>query len=538
MAKILVLPSEIIEGQESGNSYAFPSDNILMSDKETTVEEAINTKPGEKIPNTSDPEQPGGEIFNDYENNIASGNRSHAEGYQTTASGYYAHAEGMITTASGPLASHAEGTNTTSSGMSSHSEGSSTVASGNNSHAEGSGTIASSNDQHAQGRYNIEDADGVYAHIVGWGTSPTSRANIHTITTTGDGWFAGKVSAGTTESPATPTENNDLITKKYFDNELHEYAQKAPVIVDVFDDGEQPISFNKTYSEIVSYIEDGQDVVLNNFISNYRYSNSIRQMDGSDALCFTNIYTENGYDNDFAIYGYWIDENNKCGSYSKQVNEDKFVFTGSYDSTDQTISVYSTNIIQYIKNALSGHKIILIHLENNDSDCIASFITLIDDKAYFSVKIPSDNDNNIELHDKVIIIDDSDNIELVDSQSKHYILNTYTSGDTTIYTYNDGTKEMYFKYSTTVTPSISCGNLRYYIDSSNSYGNQYYQNVDIPVPEGFTNITHFDINNVCSTGYPGIHVKELTTSNIGLNVTNISNTTELNITFYIHIIGN
>ena len=156
MAKILVLPSEVIDGQESGNSYAFPSDNILMSDNITTVEEAINNKPGEKIPNNSDPEQPGGEIFNSYEDieeygisrNIASGGYSHAEGGSTTASGEASHAEGYH-------------------------------------------TLASSNYQHVQGKYNIEDTAGTYAHIVGWGTSNTDRKNIHTITTTGDGWFAG-----------------------------------------------------------------------------------------------------------------------------------------------------------------------------------------------------------------------------------------------------------------------------------------------------------------------------------------------------------
>ena len=49
------------------------------------------------------------------------------------------------------------------------------------------------------------------------GDTDSKRKNIHTITTTGDGWFAGKVSAGTIKRPAEPTEANDLITKKYFD---------------------------------------------------------------------------------------------------------------------------------------------------------------------------------------------------------------------------------------------------------------------------------------------------------------------------------
>ena len=48
----------------------------------------------------------GGEIFNDYENNIATTN-SHAEGINTTASDIASHAE-CITTIAYDIASHAE----------------------------------------------------------------------------------------------------------------------------------------------------------------------------------------------------------------------------------------------------------------------------------------------------------------------------------------------------------------------------------------------------------------------------------------------
>lgn len=50
----------------------------------------------------------GGEIFNDYKNNAATGGNSHAEGFCTTASGYESHAEGYRCEASG-TAAHAEG---------------------------------------------------------------------------------------------------------------------------------------------------------------------------------------------------------------------------------------------------------------------------------------------------------------------------------------------------------------------------------------------------------------------------------------------
>ena len=163
----------------------------------------------------------GGEIFNDYENNIAannahaegnrtraSGNYSHAEGRNTTASGNCSHAEGDLnaalgncshaegngTTASGPGShaegfitkasspfSHAEGNRTTASGDYSHTEGYGTIASRPGSHAEGYYTKASSNHQHVQGKYNVEDTNGKYSFIIGNGTSDTARSNAFAI---------------------------------------------------------------------------------------------------------------------------------------------------------------------------------------------------------------------------------------------------------------------------------------------------------------------------------------------------------------------
>lgn len=108
----------------------------------------------------------GAEIFNDYTNNKAVGDYSHAEGGGTKAEGTNAHAEGAGTTASGVI-SHAEGCNT--------------IASGVMSHVEGYGTIASQQYQHVQGRYNKEDTANKYAFIIGNGTSPSSRSNAFAI---------------------------------------------------------------------------------------------------------------------------------------------------------------------------------------------------------------------------------------------------------------------------------------------------------------------------------------------------------------------
>lgn len=92
----------------------------------------------------------GGEIFNNYTNNIASGQYSHAEGQQTNATNTRAHAEGLQTTASGNN-SHAEGYHTTASIDSSHAEGYYTAASGSCSHSEGYFTTASGQYSHAEG---------------------------------------------------------------------------------------------------------------------------------------------------------------------------------------------------------------------------------------------------------------------------------------------------------------------------------------------------------------------------------------------------
>lgn len=122
---------------------------------------------------------------------------SHAEGFYTTASGHSSHTEGSFTLARGNN-SHTEGDTTEASGHSSHAEGSSTLAGGSHSHAEGIGTIANGNNQHVQGKYNIEDTEDKYAHIVGGGEWNSDlrdyiRKNIHTIDWDGNAWYAGDV---------------------------------------------------------------------------------------------------------------------------------------------------------------------------------------------------------------------------------------------------------------------------------------------------------------------------------------------------------
>lgn len=69
----------------------------------------------------------GGEIFNDYTNNVASHTYSHAEGWQTTASGIASHAEGYGTSATNECA-HASGLYTRAQGEASFTMGAYTTA--------------------------------------------------------------------------------------------------------------------------------------------------------------------------------------------------------------------------------------------------------------------------------------------------------------------------------------------------------------------------------------------------------------------------
>ena len=164
------------------------------------------------------------EVFNDYVNNKASGKNSHAEGKNTTSSGQSSHAEGEEAIASGNfshaenagtiasgLASHAEGMASRAASQCAHAEGHNTFASAIISHAEGNCTIAASKSQHAQGEYNIEDANGVYAHIVGNGKS-TARSNAHTLDWSGNAWFAGDVYIGSASGTNKDNGSKKLVT--------------------------------------------------------------------------------------------------------------------------------------------------------------------------------------------------------------------------------------------------------------------------------------------------------------------------------------
>lgn len=148
------------------------------------------------------------EVFNDYENNVASAYYSHAEGYMTTANAPYSHAEGSNTVASN-LSCHAEGSGTTASGNCSHAENTGCIASGSNSHAEGYHTIARGEHSHtsgahtiagmevfALGRYNKKAEDVALVVGNGWGNdSHEYRSDALTLDYSGNLKLAGNLTA-------------------------------------------------------------------------------------------------------------------------------------------------------------------------------------------------------------------------------------------------------------------------------------------------------------------------------------------------------
>lgn len=125
----------------------------------------------------------------------ATGDNAQAFGTQCLAAGINAFASGISCVASGSYA-RANGSGCNAIGHTSYAEGSNTTAKGACAHAEGNYTIASGNMQHVQGKYNVEDKEGLYAHIVGGGASMGDRKNIHTLDWQGNAVFAGDVTNG------------------------------------------------------------------------------------------------------------------------------------------------------------------------------------------------------------------------------------------------------------------------------------------------------------------------------------------------------
>ena len=259
------------------------NDNVLLKTEQTLTDEELNQVRNNlkfigkdlvgqtfTIDGASVTAAANAEIFGDYENNIAVGQWSiaegsgtvakgrashaegamtkalndgtHTEGYQTKATGYWSHAEGEMTTVSS-YASHAEGSYCTlpdgtkrygtasgyashvegggchTTGSCTHAEGLATTASGAQSHVEGRYTIAAGGAQHVEGIANIEDTSDEYIHIAGNGAF-NARSNAYTLDWDGNGWFAGDVYVGSTSGTNKDEGSKKLATEEYVLNSI------------------------------------------------------------------------------------------------------------------------------------------------------------------------------------------------------------------------------------------------------------------------------------------------------------------------------
>ena len=192
---------------------------------------------------------------------VASGKYAHAEGSGTKTQGYASHAEGYNTSALGENA-HAEGNYTNATGSTSHAEGQSCLAAGKASHAEGLFAKAFGEAQHVQGRYNIEDTENKYAHIVGNGTSVTGEdgkeirtlSNAHTLDWEGNAWFAGDIVAGDVSlqslMPTVITSSESTIVYN-FSNRKNKVSQEDEIISISFDFGNEV--YDRLYGSELSF---------------------------------------------------------------------------------------------------------------------------------------------------------------------------------------------------------------------------------------------------------------------------------------------
>lgn len=126
---------------------------------------------------------------------------------------------------------HAEGLNTRALAMAAHAEGEMTKADRYAAHAEGIGTIAHTLAQHVEGKYNIEDIEHDYVHIVGNGESNTKRSNAHTLDWQGNAWFAGNVTVG---------NDNDKLVKTSEINNKEDIFNKTNLLSDASTNEQYP----------------------------------------------------------------------------------------------------------------------------------------------------------------------------------------------------------------------------------------------------------------------------------------------------------
>lgn len=169
----------------------------------------------------------------------ASGIASIAHGFATVASADYSVATGK----------------SKASGNYSHAENKG-VAKGLCSHAEGYATAGSSY-QHAEGKFNIEDANGIFQHIVGAGAKVSSPSTISAGDWNGNKYLAGNLYVGcndfTTTANGLTTANaggSKVATESYVDTAIANLPSGSSFSGSYNDLTDKPTLFSGDYNDL------------------------------------------------------------------------------------------------------------------------------------------------------------------------------------------------------------------------------------------------------------------------------------------------
>ena len=130
------------------------------------------------------------------------------------------------------------------------------IATGKASHAEGQGTVAKDEASHVQGRYNVYDTEKLYAHIIGNGTSDTNRSNAHTLDWDGNAYFSGNIDTNTFETVKFFINNGDKTEFNNWLNNVSNISKNYMINLQAMDGqshSETYLLFHNSYLEASGY---------------------------------------------------------------------------------------------------------------------------------------------------------------------------------------------------------------------------------------------------------------------------------------------
>lgn len=302
-------------------------------------------------------------------NTKANGNYSHAEGYDTTAKTSYSHAEGRYTIASGEQ-SHAEGFSTTANTAYSHAEGCNTKANGFFSHAEGYYTEAKNDYEHASGRYNVSrtgntDADRTL-FTVGNGTNTgESASNAFEIRQNGDIYLTkdgqdvklqDQLGGGVTVDSALSITSENPVQNKVLFGELRAVDGKDPDTVITWNDYEST-NFPSGCTSIVVNVPNFGDQAYISFSDTNNHSLGYYDIRNMGDIRVSNMFDDSTYTTSGTSVTIIWDSLKNVAKLSDDV----------IGSSPSVTAIGATTYIS-VKNSLGGFK--LLQITQSDYDAL------------------------------------------------------------------------------------------------------------------------------------------------------------------------